>query len=68
MVSSEAMRARRILPILDRDPRIAYNHCYRNPYDKEMVRAKIRQCEWVVDTELPRLSRELRFHLWLEFP
>ena len=65
---AEIESARRILPILDRDPRIAYNHCYRNPYDKEMVRAKIRQCEWVVDTELPRLSRELRFHLWLEFP
>lgn len=65
---AEIENARRILPIFDRDPRIAYNHCYGNPYDEEMVRAKIRQCEWVVDTELPRLSRELRFHLWADFP
>ena len=65
---AEIENARRILPILERDPRIAYTHCYRNPYDADMVREKIAQCEYVVETELPKLNRGLRFHLWMEFP
>jgi hypothetical protein len=65
---AEIENASRSLPILERDPRIAYNHCYGNPYDADMVREKIRQCETVIETELPTLSRGLRFHLWMEFP
>lgn len=68
IVRVEIENARRVLPILARDPRIGYGHCYGIVYDAEMVEEKLRQCEYVLNKELPRLSQGLRFHLWNEYP
>lgn len=68
IIRAEIANARRILPILARDPRIGYGHCYGIVYDAGMVKEKLRQCEYVLDTELPRLSQGIRFHLWNEYP
>jgi hypothetical protein len=68
ILRDEIANAERILPILARDPRIGYGHCYGIVYDAEMVREKLRQCEYVLNTELPRLASFMRFHLWNEYP
>ncbi len=68
IVRDEIANTRRILPILTRDPRIGYGHCYGIVYDIEMVQDKLRQCEYVLNQELPWLSRGMRFHLWNEYP
>ncbi|MAE63464.1 MAG: hypothetical protein CMJ18_04260 [Phycisphaeraceae bacterium] len=67
-VIDEIANARRALPMLHRDPRLAFNYCYGNPYDADMVQEKIAQCEHVLNTELPGFDRGMRFHLWMEFP
>jgi hypothetical protein len=64
----EMINAARMLPILGRDPRIGYGHCYGPVYDAEMVRAKIEQCRYVRESELPRFSKVVRFHVWLDSP
>lgn len=66
IVGDEITNARRILPILARDPRIGYGHCYGIVYDREMVEDKLRQCAYVLEKELPWLSRGVHFHLWNE--
>jgi hypothetical protein len=68
IVASEIENARRSLPILEQDPRIAFNHCYGNPYSTDMVREKIRQCEFVMNEELRIFKQEVRFHIWQQFP
>lgn len=60
--------AKRILPILASDPRIGYGHCYSIAYDREMVEIKLRQCDYVLRKEIPRLGSFIRFHLWNKFP
>jgi hypothetical protein len=57
-----------MIPILERDPRIGYGHCYGPVYDMDMVKAKITQCCYVRDIELPRFSTLIRFHIWLDAP
>jgi len=68
IAQAEIQNARRALPLLERDPRIGYNYCYRVAYDAEMVKEKIAQCEIVVNDELPGFNGEIRFHVWMEFP
>jgi hypothetical protein len=68
ITKDEIANARRSLPMLERDPRLAFNFCYRNPYDAGMVREKIAQCQHLIETELPQFDRGTRFHLWMEFP
>ena len=68
LLTEEIENAERMLPILGRDPRIGYIHCYGDVYDLEKVEAKIAQCRFVRDKELPDFSRRVRFHLWMEFP
>ncbi|MBI4025617.1 MAG: hypothetical protein HY360_11605 [Verrucomicrobia bacterium] len=64
----ELQNARRILPILARDPRIGYGHCYGIVYDQEMVERKISHCEHLLAKELPRFSSQVRFHIWHDHP
>ncbi len=68
ILDDEIANAEAMLPILDREPRIGYGHCYGPVYDAEMVRAKIAQCRRVREVELPRFSQVVRFHVWLESP
>ncbi len=68
VAQAEIENSRRILPILARDFRIGYGHCYGVVYDDEMVRDKLRQCEYVLNQEIPRLGAVIRFHLWHDFP
>lgn len=68
IIDDEIANADRILPLLERDSRIGYGHCYGPVYDAEMVRAKITQCRYVRDIELPRFSKVIRFHIWGESP
>jgi hypothetical protein len=64
---AEIANAERALPILARDPRIGYGHCYGPVYDAAMVRDKLRQCRQVLEQELPSFSQGVRFHVWLDF-
>lgn len=66
IASDEIRNAEAILPALERDPRIGYGHCYGPVYDVSMVRAKIAQCQYVRDVELPRYASVIRFHIWLQ--
>lgn len=68
ILDEEIANAEAILPALEREPRIGYGHCYGPAYDAGMVRAKIRQCRFVKEKELPRVSQVIRFHVWLESP
>ena len=68
IAASEIENARRSLPLLEQDPRIAFTHCYGNPYTTDMVREKIRQCEYVMNEELRIFNQEVRFHIWMQFP
>jgi len=68
IASDEIANAERMLSILEADPRLGYGYCYGPVYDAEMVRAKIVQCRFVRDVELPRFSQVVRFHVWLESP
>ena len=68
IATDEITNAERMLPVLEADPRIGYGYCYGPVYDAEMVRAKIAQCRFVRDEELPRFSQVIRFHVWLDSP
>jgi len=68
IAEAEMANANRALPMLGRDPRLAFNFCYGNPYDAGMVEAKLEQCRQFLEDELPQFDREMRFHLWMEFP
>ncbi len=68
IIDDEIANAERILPFMEKDPRIGYGHCYGPVYDIEMVRAKIAQCRYVRDVEFPRFSNVIRFHIWGETP
>ena len=50
------------------DVRIGYGHCYGMVYDAEMMRDKLRQREYVLNSEIPDLGSIIRFHLWNDFP
>lgn len=67
LVRREIANARRILPILDRDPRIGYGHCYNIVYTRSMVEQKIAQCNYLLEQELPTFDYGVRFHLWNDF-
>ena len=58
---AEIANAERSLPILERDFRV-------RPYDADMVRAKIRQCRYVLEDELPIFDVTVRFHVWNDYP
>ncbi len=66
ILDAEIANAEAMLPVLRRDPRIGYGFCYGPVYDTAMIEAKIRQCRFVRDVELPRFSQVIRFHIWLE--
>lgn len=68
IATDEIANAERMLPIMEADPRIGYGYCYGPVYDTEMVRARIAQCRFVRDEELPRFSQVIRFHVWLDLP
>ncbi len=68
ILEGEIINAQRAIPILRDDPRIGYGFTYGAVYDLEMVEAKIRQCRFVKETELPRISSLIRFHVWLQYP
>jgi hypothetical protein len=68
IATDEMANAEHMLPILEADPRLGYGFCYGPVYDADMVRAKIAQCQFVRDIELPRFSQVVRFHVWLESP
>lgn len=68
IVQAEIGNAERSLPILARDLRIGYGHCYGIVYNAELVRDKLRQCRYLLEKEIPRLSAMIRFHLWNDFP
>ena len=68
ILDAEIVNAETVLPILERDDRVGYGFCYWIVYDARMVRDKIDQCRYVRDTELPELTRGLRFHLFRVFP
>lgn len=68
ILSDEMANAEHMLPILHEDSRIGYGHCYGAVYDSEMVLAKIAQCRYVREVELPRFSKVVRFHIWGESP
>ncbi|HEY3416723.1 MAG TPA: hypothetical protein VGM23_07550, partial [Armatimonadota bacterium] len=61
ILQTEIANAERSLPILARDVRIT-------PYDADMVREKIRQCQYVLEDELPLFDVTVRFHIWNSFP
>ncbi len=67
LVRREIANAERSLPILARDNRIGYIHCYGIAYDAEMVEDKLRQCRIVLNDELPFFDWTVRFHLWNDF-
>lgn len=68
ILSDEIANAERILPFVERDERLGYGHSYGVAFDAGMVRAKLEQCRFVRDRELPRLSQSIRFHVWLDSP
>ena len=68
ILNDEIQNAEEMLPVLSRDFRIGYGYCYGPVYDAAMVEAKITQCSYVRDVELPRFSRVIRFHVWGESP
>ncbi len=68
ILTREIANARRALPILEDDPRIGYGYTYNEVYDTAMVEAKIRQCTFVKENELPRIGSVIRFHVWLRYP
>ncbi len=61
VLRAEIANAERSLPILERDFRV-------RPYDADMVRAKIRQCRYVLEDELPIFDVTVRFHVWNDYP
>jgi hypothetical protein len=68
ILDDEIGNAEAMLPIIAREPRIGYGHCYGHAYDEAMIRAKLIQCRRVKEIELPRFSQVVRFHVWLESP
>ena len=68
IVEREIANAQNALPLVESDPRLGYGHNYGPVYDSAMIRAKIRQCEFVLSQELPRISSVIRFHVWSQFP
>jgi hypothetical protein len=56
IVVREIANARTALPIVDGDPRLGYGFNYGEVYNPEMIRSKIRQCEFVLNKEIPRIS------------
>jgi len=68
VLQREIENAQRALPLLEADPRIGYGFTYNEVYDADMVRDKIRQCEFVKDRELPRIGSVIRFHVWTRYP
>lgn len=67
ILKDEIANASEAIPILEDDNRIGYGHCYGLVYNALMVREKISQCLYVLETELPLLDTNIRFHLWNEF-
>lgn len=68
ILREEIANAERAIPLLQADFRIGYGHTYGEVYDEKMVRAKIEQCRYVLEKELPRVSAVIRFHVWLDYP
>lgn len=68
IVEREIANAQNALPLVESDPRLGFGHNYGPVYDGAMIRAKIRQCEFVLRKELPRISSVIRFHVWSQFP
>ena len=68
ILDDEITNAENILPILLSDVRCGYGHSYGPAYNPTMVLDKIAQCKYVRDTELPRFSSVVRFHVWLDSP
>lgn len=68
VVEREIANARRALPIVREDPRIGFGYTYGEVYDADMIEQKIRQCEFVLSAELPRIASVIRFHVWNQFP
>jgi hypothetical protein len=68
LLDREIANAQRAIPLLENDPRIGYGFTYGEVYNAEMVRQKIRQCEFVRDRELPRIGSVIRFHVWQKYP
>ena len=68
VIEREMTNARRALPIVREDPRIGFGHTYGEVYDAEMIEQKLRQCEFVLSRELPRIASIIRFHIWQQFP
>jgi len=68
IVEREIVNARTALPIVEADFRIGYGFNYGEVYDAEMIRSKIRQCEFVLNKEIPRISSVIRFHVWGQYP
>lgn len=68
IVEREIANAQNALPLVEADPRLGFGHNYGPVYDSTMIRAKIRQCEFVLHREIPRISSVIRFHVWSQFP
>jgi len=67
ILDDEIDNAKRALLILEDDFRIGYGYHYGQAYDVEMVRDKIRQCEYVRNVELPGLTSGILFHVYQQY-
>ena len=66
IIDDEVVNARRLIPILERDPRLGNNPLYGTAFDTAMIQEKIRQCLYVRNSELPFLIRYLMRFNFLE--
>ncbi|MCX7004464.1 MAG: thiamine pyrophosphate-dependent dehydrogenase E1 component subunit alpha [bacterium] len=55
-------------PKRDKQGLLNYRDALKEALIEEMVRDKLRQCNYVLQQEIPRISAVVRFHLWYDFP
>lgn len=68
IVDREVANAKVALALVRDDARLGFGHTYGEVYDAEMIEDKIRQCEFLINSELPRIRSVIRFHVWYRFP
>ena len=68
IVKDEMENSRAALKLLENDPELGYGYAYGIAYDTQMIEEKIKQCRFVIETEIPRLATGMRFHLYGVFP
>ena len=56
------------IELLKNNPEIGYGYSYGIAYDMQMIEEKIKQCQYVINEEIPKLAAGMRFHLYGVFP